>query len=98
MHDHFVFSTNSDVDMILSGTKLLRKLGTTNKAEENISPVDHQTIVSLQQLQQVFAFFHSKGAGGERFMGNKALYKKAVDAAKEQEDTQVFTAAFQIHF
>nr|XP_039273116.1 ADP-dependent glucokinase-like [Styela clava] len=81
---------NAGIDIIVKGTDLLKKLGTDEKEESTIKATDRESINNLRQLQEVFTYFHSKGAGGERFMNNKELFAKAVGMSKAMPGAELY--------
>lgn len=77
-----IVGTNGAIDVVVEGGILLRKLGVSDKMERNIKPRERDFINNLDHLVQVFTHFFAKGAGGERFMNDMELHKKAVATAK----------------
>lgn len=77
-----IVGTNGAIDVVVEGGLLLRKLGVTDEIERKLKPKERDFINNLDHLAQVFTHFFAKGAGGERFMNDMELYKKAVATAK----------------
>ena len=77
-------SINACVDLIVNGTELLRALDILPG-----SRVNHDTVKTLAQLQEVFHHHFANGAGAERHFSNKAVFKQVVSAASKLEGGQV---------
>lgn len=72
------------MDYIVPGVELLKAL--------NVQPgekADLDTLQSLDQLQQAFSHFFSKGAAAERSFLDKAVFEQITDAAGKLEKLQV---------
>ena len=75
---------NANVDLIASGIKLLDKL--------NVKPgpkKDHSLLRNHEDLQETFAYYFNKGAGGERPFVVGRPFKELVSVAEELADTEV---------
>lgn len=77
-----IVGTNGAIDVVVEGSLLLRKLGISEEMERKLKPKERDFINNLDHLAQAFTHFYAKGAGGERFMNDMNLYKKAVATAK----------------
>ncbi|XP_076443338.1 ADP-dependent glucokinase-like [Babylonia areolata] len=75
--------TNADVDLIVSGVELLKKLMLAPGKEEN-----HNSLTSLSDLQETFSFFFSKGRAAERIVTDPAVYKQIVKTVFDLEHVE----------
>ncbi|XP_019640391.1 PREDICTED: ADP-dependent glucokinase-like [Branchiostoma belcheri] len=76
---------NAGVDLIVSATELLQGLGMTPSQTRT----DHLHLDSLQDLEEAVAYYMEKGAAGERYMGDGALFQQIVAAAEKLPDKKV---------
>ncbi len=82
---------NSNVDLIVGGTALLRRL---NLPPSGGHGVDHAVLRTAAQLEEAFSFSFSRGAGVERAFSDPEGYAAIVDAASQLDDADVsFDAA-----
>lgn len=79
-----LFSLNANLDLIVRGTELLRKLELTPGPGK-----DHSVLDSLDDLQDIFSLSHAQCSAAERTMTSASLYKRVVDAAASLEDKKV---------
>uniref|UniRef100_A0A5S6Q7Y5 ADP-dependent glucokinase n=1 Tax=Trichuris muris TaxID=70415 RepID=A0A5S6Q7Y5_TRIMR len=73
---------NSDVDLIVSGTKLLSDL--------NVMPsnaASHHDISTLQQLEEVFSLSFSRGLPAERYVSDPNLFTDLVNKADSEHSS-----------
>lgn len=75
--DRVLVGINSNVDLIVSGTKLLSKMKIGPAP-----PVDHEIMNSMDQFRETFALFFSRGAPGERYMSNEEVFRNLVHVAE----------------
>jgi len=64
------------------------KLDETSNSSST-KPVDHDVLQSLQDLQETYKYFFSKGAGGERFFMQRVIFHEILAAAKIVPDIEV---------
>ncbi|XP_035663245.1 ADP-dependent glucokinase-like [Branchiostoma floridae] len=77
---------NAGVDLIVSATELLKSLGMTPSQTRT----DHLHLDSLQQLEEAVGYYMEKGAAGERYMGDGALFQQIVGVARNLPDRKFF--------
>ena len=68
---------NSNIDVIVSGTELLNAL--------QVSPgkmKDHSTVNDVMELQEVFAYYFSKGRAAERPFTDQDTYEHIIRIAE----------------
>ncbi|KAK6179202.1 hypothetical protein SNE40_011617 [Patella caerulea] len=68
---------NSNLDIIVDGVKLLKKLGISPGKQKN-----HDIIDNLEELQETFSYFFDKGSAAERIFSEPSIYKQITNAAK----------------
>ncbi|XP_077988544.1 ADP-dependent glucokinase-like [Glandiceps talaboti] len=76
---------NGNVDLIVSATELLKALQV-----EPRKGTDHETLKSLQDLGETFAFYFEKGAAAERFFADKEVFLKVIEAANNLTAKQYY--------
>ncbi|CAK8676032.1 ADP-dependent glucokinase-like [Clavelina lepadiformis] len=81
---------NGNVDLIVKGTKLMKLLDPSSNCSAIEDLIDHSKLQSLKDLQQTFAYFHAKGAGGERHMENDEDFQVILTSATSISDTEYF--------
>eukprot|EP00117_Sycon_ciliatum_P015964 scpid66803/ scgid15597/ ADP-dependent glucokinase len=84
-YDKVAVGLNANLDLIVYGTQLLKKL--------NVAPgpgKDHAVLDSLAELQDAFALSHSSCSAAERIMTSPTLYKQIVDSAASLEEKKYF--------
>ena len=72
-------SLNTNVDLILSGAKLLKKLNLNSKVE----PKNHITIDNLNEFKENFMFYFGKGSAAERSFTNLDDFNKVLEATED---------------
>eukprot|EP00729_Bicosta_minor_P008063 gene8064-157_t len=82
----FAVGVNSAVDLIVSGTALMAALEVAPP-----SNVLHETLTSLQDLGETFAYSFSSGQAFERILADADLYKQIVAAAESLAEKDHFT-------
>lgn len=70
---------NGDVDLILQGTELFTKLNPESSNSTENKAQDHAVIASIEELNEIFTLFLSKGGGGERFFSNFDDFQKIIE-------------------
>ena len=75
---------NCNVDLIVRGTSLLKKLKLKSTAG-----VDHDVIHSISELQEAFAYSFSRGAAIERAFSANEIYATVIDVASGLESAHV---------
>ncbi len=73
---YFLGSVNANLDLIVSATALLRALNVTPAP-----PSDHDSLSSLDHLQDVVANSMLHCAGVERFFADQDIFQQTVEAA-----------------
>ena len=80
----FIFSVNTNVDLIVRGTALMSALGVTPGQS-----ADHAELTSLAHLQQTFAYYLSLGGAAERHFVDADVFRHVVKTAAELPNAQV---------
>ena len=84
------FRLNANLDLIVSGTALLRALKqAAGKAD------DHLSLGTVEDVQETFAYFHGRGSAAERVMTSAAVFKEIVQTADKLDKKKVRTI---VHF
>ncbi|XP_064653021.1 ADP-dependent glucokinase-like [Lineus longissimus] len=79
-----VIGLNSNVDLIVNGRELLEAL----EAKSNGVYNDHETLTSIQDIQETFANYFRKGAAVERPFVDGKVYQHIVEKAGKLDDHQ----------
>ncbi|CAF0950549.1 unnamed protein product [Brachionus calyciflorus] len=69
---------NTNVDLILSGTELFKKLNINQNAIKN-----HEMIENLQQFKECFLHFFRKGSAAERFFSRPEDFNHILETVKD---------------
>jgi hypothetical protein len=78
--NNFIYnSLNTNVDLILSGAKLLKKLNLNS----NVEPKNHITIDNLNEFKENFMFYFGKGSAAERSFTNLDDFNKVLEATED---------------
>ncbi|KAK3097938.1 hypothetical protein FSP39_014684 [Pinctada imbricata] len=83
--ERLVVGVNSNVDLIVSGVDLLKALKLKPGEAQNLDQLN-----SLNDLQDIFNFFFTKGSAAERAFLNEEVYKQITRTAESLEDAQFY--------
>ncbi|XP_078487995.1 ADP-dependent glucokinase [Ciona intestinalis] len=87
--DRIAVGVNGNVDIILKGSKLLSLIDPSSNSSGRPSD-DHESLKNIDDLKATFAYHHSKGAGGERYMESKEDFRKILEAATKVQDAEYY--------
>uniref|UniRef100_A0A0B7BIV7 ADP-dependent glucokinase n=1 Tax=Arion vulgaris TaxID=1028688 RepID=A0A0B7BIV7_9EUPU len=76
---------NSNIDIIVPGVALLKALSILPGEKKN-----HDALSSLDELQETFAHFFSKGSAAERSFMDKLVYQKIIKATETLNNIEHF--------
>eukprot|EP00033_Pygsuia_biforma_P000871 GCRY01001010.1.p1 GENE.GCRY01001010.1~~GCRY01001010.1.p1 ORF type:complete len:453 (-),score=108.97 GCRY01001010.1:489-1847(-) len=77
---------NTNLDMIVDSAALFGKLG-ADSLEAKCE--DHEEISSVQDLYECFLAHFKRGAAAERFVNNRSVFDKIIEATKACENVKV---------
>ncbi|CAI4230870.1 unnamed protein product [Auanema sp. JU1783] len=78
-----VVGFNANVDLIVMGTNLIESLNTTCN-----EPSDHESLSSLNDLHETFAYFFQRGAAAERYLSSEESFNSLVRMAEHNRRAQ----------
>lgn len=85
----FYFSINCNLDLIVSGTELLGKLG-----RRPGQLLDSVSLDTLEDLTDTFSHYFQKGSAAERTFNDPKAYKHIVNTAEKLKMKQVESLLF----
>lgn len=82
----FNFSINCNLDLIISGTDLLKALG-----QSPGESLDSVSLDNIEDLRNTFTHYFQKGAAAERTFTDEYQYKQIIETAERLPSKQVWT-------
>lgn len=80
----FLYRINCNLDLIVSGTQLLKAL--EQKPGQSLDAV---SLDSVQDLTDTFTYYFSKGSAAERTFNDPKVYKRIVQTAAKLKSKEV---------
>ncbi|GAB5367371.1 hypothetical protein AAMO2058_001224500 [Amorphochlora amoebiformis] len=83
----FAVGLNACLDLIVPAIEVFDVVGADGS---DIVARDHETIGTLEELQEVFKYFFQKGGAGERTVRDADVFRSIVSAARGVEEQKIF--------